>query len=153
MIISDVFKTRLDLARSMGADDCFNPIEENFSEAIAGLTDGEMCDLTVEAAGISATAQISVDALRNSGTAVWIGNAQKMVQVDMQKIVTNEIKIAGSYIYSMEIFSECVSLLSRKNINIEPIITNTMLMEDGVGAFDLLDNNKNGSVIKIILKN
>ena len=32
-----------------------------------------MCALSVEAVGISPTAQCSIDALQNAGTAVWIG--------------------------------------------------------------------------------
>ena len=142
IIVSDATDFRLKLAKKMGADATINPGKENFEEKISALTNGKMCDYAIEAVGISPTAKSSIDALKNAGTAVWIGNAQKMVSIDMQKVVTQELKIFGNYIYSLEDFITCVKLLSEKAIDVSPLITRVMDLSKGVEAFDMLINNK-----------
>ncbi|OQB23754.1 MAG: Sorbitol dehydrogenase [Firmicutes bacterium ADurb.Bin182] len=153
VIVSDAFDFRLDLAKRMGADAAINPLKCDFNRAIFDFTGGAMCDISIEAVGISSTAQSSLDALKLSGRTVWIGNASKMVSVNMQQIVTRELSIKGNYIYSMEDFAECVSLLSKKAIDAEPLITHRMDMSEGVKAFELLKNNRDGKAVKIVLTN
>ena len=153
VIVSDATDFRLELAKKLGADATINPATEDFDEAIHRLTDGKLCDASVECVGITPTAQSSINALTNSGVAVWIGNAAKMVSIDMQRIVTTELQIRGNYIYSKEDFETCVRLLSEKAIDVSPIITHHMPMAEGVEAFERLKNNKDGKAIKIILVN
>ncbi len=154
VIVSDNIEFRLELAKQLGADDVINPGAcGDFVQAISEKTGGKMCDLSVEAVGISPTAASSIDALKDAGTAVWIGNAAKMVSIDMQKVVTKELQIKGNYIYSVEDFVKCVQLLAEKAINVEPIITHHMDMSQGVEAFERLRNNKDGKAVKIILTN
>lgn len=153
IIVSDASDFRLELAKSIGADAAFNPVACNLEEKILELTGGTMCDLSVEAVGISPTAQASVDALKMAGHSIWIGNAAKMVSINMQNVVTKELSIKGSYIYSLQDFTECVRLLSKKAIDVTPFITHHMDMSQGVQAFDLLTDNKEGKAVKVVLTN
>lgn len=153
VIVSDAMDFRLELATRMGADAVLNPAKCDFETVISELTDGQMCDLSVEAVGVGPTAQASVDALRSSGTAIWIGNAAKMVSVNMQSIVTKELNIQGNYIYSLEDFQLCVRLLAQRAIDVRPLITHHMDMGQGVEAFEMLKNNRDGRAVKIVLTN
>jgi threonine dehydrogenase-like Zn-dependent dehydrogenase len=151
VICSDASDHRLELASRMGADAVLNPSKCEFEKKISDLTDGEMCDVSLEAVGISPTAQASVDALKSSGRAVWIGNAEKMVSVNMQSVVTKELHISGSFIYSFEDFKTCAALLSEKAIDVAPVITHRMDLAKGVEAFGMLCDNKDGKAVKVIL--
>jgi L-iditol 2-dehydrogenase len=153
VIVSDACDFRLEMAARMGADAVINPSSGAFEKEIMDLTGGELCDISVEAVGASATAQASVDALKNGGRAIWIGNAAKMVSVDMQRIVTKELKISGSYIFSLDDFVACARLLSVSAVDATPIITHRMDLSRGVEAFDLLRNNRDGKAVKVILTN
>lgn len=153
VIVSDACDFRLELATRMGADDVINPANGAFEKELMDLTGGELCEISVEAVGMSATAQTSVDALNNAGTSIWIGNAAKMVSVNMQRIVTKELKIIGNYIYSFDDFVKCAHLLSESAIDASPIITHQMDLSRGVEAFDLLLNNRDGKAVKVILTN
>ena len=153
VIVSDAADSRLELAKRMGADEVLNPLNCDFEQKIAELTGGAMCDISVEAVGIDPTAQSSVDALRLAGCAIWIGNAAKMVSINMQYVVTKELSIRGNYIYSLEDFKTCVRLLADKAVNAELLITHHMDMKEGVEAFELLKDNKDGKAVKIILVN
>ena len=154
VIVSDATDFRLELAKKMGADATVNPSTcGDFTQAISELTGGKMCDLSVEAVGISPTAASSIDALKDAGMAVWIGNAAKMVSIDMQKVVTKELEIKGNYIYSLDDFKTCVRLLAEQRIDVRPMITHHMDLSQGVEAFERLRNNKDGRAVKIILTN
>lgn len=154
VIVSDAADFRLDLARKLGADETVNPTAcGDFRETIARLTDGKMCDISVEAVGISPTAASSIEALRPAGVAVWIGNAAKMVSVNMQYIVTQEITVKGNYTYSYEAFCETLRLLAEKAIDVAPVISAHMPLTEGDKAFDMLTHNEGGKLIKIILEN
>jgi L-iditol 2-dehydrogenase len=151
VIVSDTFDIRLELAKTMGADAVINPAKADFKETLLNLTDGALCDIAIEAVGVSSTAQSSLDALKTSGTAIWIGNAQKMVQVDMQKIVTTELSIQGNYLYSKDDFVTCLRLLEEGDIDVRPLITDRMNLAEGVEAFEKLRSNTDGRTVKIML--
>ena len=111
-----------------------------------------MCDFAIEAVGIAPTAANSLDCLRIGGTVVWIGNAQKMVEVNMQKIVTTELTIKGNYIYDFAGFQESLKLVEEKKIDIAPLMSRVYPLSEGVKAFHDLEQNADGKLLKVFLE-
>jgi threonine dehydrogenase-like Zn-dependent dehydrogenase len=153
VIVSDATNHRLQTAKKMGADHVINSLEVDCVEAVRKITGGKMCDFAVEAVGIAATAGNSLDCLRIGGTVVWIGNAQKMVEVNMQKIVTTELTIKGNYVYDFAGFCASLRLLEERKIDIAPLMTNVYPLSEGVQAFKDLENNRDGKMQKVFLEN
>jgi threonine dehydrogenase-like Zn-dependent dehydrogenase len=143
---------RLETAKKLGADFAINAMEGDFLEKVKEITGGRLCDFSFEAVGITPTAASSLASLRIGGTAVWVGNAQKMVEVNMQQIVTTELTIKGNYVYDYEGFIESLRLLEKKAINIGTLMTNTYSLNDGVKAFKDLENNEDGKMLKVFLE-
>ena len=152
VIVSDTSPYRLKMALKLGADATVNPIEEDVVEKVKQITSGHMCDISIEAVGIAQTAQSSLDLLRIGGTSIWIGNAQKFIEVNMQKIVTTELVIKGNYVYDYESFKESLKLLENGAIKVESLISEVLPLEEGVEAFEMLEHNRDGKILKIILK-
>lgn len=152
VIVSDATNFRLDVALKMEADHTINSREVDFLDAVKRITSGKMCDFSIEAVGIAQTASNSLDCLRIGGTAVWIGNAQKMVEVNMQKIVTTELTINGNYVYDLDGFRASLKLLEDKAIDISPLMTNAYPLSDGVKAFGDLEKNSDGKMLKVFLE-
>ncbi|MEW6548772.1 MAG: zinc-binding dehydrogenase [Spirochaetota bacterium] len=152
IIVADASDFRLDVARRLGADFLINPTRQNFAKEIAEITSGAMCDFSVEAVGITATVGNAIEALKIGGTALWIGNAQKTVEINMQKIVTTELTVRGNYVYGLHDFSSSLRLLEEGKIDISPIITHTRPLADGVEVFKELEGNRDGRMLKIILE-
>ena len=50
------------------------------------------------------TAQMSVDCVKNCGRVIWVGNADQMVSINMQNVVTRELHLRGSYAFTDEDF-------------------------------------------------
>lgn len=154
IIVSDLSDYRLDLAKKLGANHVINPKKEEFKKAIKNITNNDMVDFSFEAVGFSATATQALDSLKIGGTSVWVGNAQKMIEINMQQIVTTELNIKGNYIYSIEDYNECLELIEKEKIDISSIISIKEDLSNGKKLFEkLVNENKDGEIIKIILTN
>lgn len=152
VIVSDTSAFRLQTALRMGADRVVNSREADFAGAIKELTGGAMCDFSIEAVGLQPTVSDSLEALRIGGTTVWIGNAQRIVEVNMQKVVTTELTIRGNYVYGLEDFRSSLRLLEEGKIDGGPVITHKRRLADGVSVFKELENNREGKMLKVILE-
>ncbi len=150
VIVSDVSEARLAVARQMGALHTVNPSAQDFAGAVRDLTDAQGFDLTFEAVGISATVAQSVAAVRDGGAVVWIGNSQKIVEVDMQAIVTRELQVIGSYGMNERDFARALAMLSDGRIDVAPLITRRAALAEGPGLFDELLRDE--AVIKCVIE-
>jgi len=153
VIISDLSDYRLDVAKKLKANFTINPAKENIIEAVRKITSGKMCDVSFEAVGIETTAKDSLEVLHPRGKAIWIGNAQKFISINMQEIVTTELTISGNYIYDLVSFQKSLEILEKKTINVSPLITNVYPLSEGIKAFKDLETNYDGKIIKSLLIN
>jgi 2-desacetyl-2-hydroxyethyl bacteriochlorophyllide A dehydrogenase len=153
IFVSDLSDTRLGVAKKMGADYTVNPSSGNVSDVISRGTGGAGVDVAFEAVGATPTVQQAMAALRVGGTAVWIGNSAKTVTVNMQEIVTRELCIFGTFLYTFKEFGDVVDLLNSGKLNVEPMISlRAPMMEQGVELFAKLAKDP-GPLIKVILNN
>jgi len=152
IIVSELCDGRLEKAKELRADFTIDPRKNDFLSRIKEITEGNLVDYSFEAVGFSTSACQSLKALRKCGTAVWIGNAQKIIEANMQRIVTNEINIKGSFIYTKADFINSLKLIEARKINFESIISLEEKLENGEEMFKRLKENKDGKLIKVILR-
>lgn len=150
IIISDLSDYRLKTALKMGADIAINPGKEDFKQRILENTDGKGVDVAVEAVGAEATVRQAMSALKLSGTAVWIGNNQKMINIDMQEIVTRELTVHGSFLYGYDEFRNVVELLNKGGVYVEPLISKKIVLEEAPEYFDIMAHRP-GDLIKVVV--
>ena len=145
VIVVDLSNDRLALARKHGADVTINGTEDIHAIlTAAGLRD--QIDVAVEAVGVTPTAQQTVAFVKTRGTIIWIGNNAPTVTVNMQSIVTRELQIFGSYIYTDADFRECVQMLSEKPQDFSGIISQVISVEQAQDVFEELSR---GATAKI----
>lgn len=152
IIVSDMSDSRLEVARTLGADFSINPQKEDFLARIQEITANEMADVAFEAVGFAASVTQAHSALKNRGTIVWVGLAQQMIDINMHRVVTAELNVRGSFLYSEEDFINSLKLIETGAVQLDPIISMAMNLEHGVEAFKNLQNNNDGRIIKIILE-
>ena len=66
-------------------------------EVVREATGGSGADVSIEAVGAGATARHTIDATRNAGTVVWLGNSDDRIEIGMQTLVTRNLNVRGSY--------------------------------------------------------
>lgn len=150
VFVSDLSDHRLSVAKAMGADFALNPSSGDIADLIKAETNGLGVDVAFEAVGATPTVQQAMASLKIGGTAVWIGNSAKMININMQEIVTRELKVVGTFLYTLEEFKSVVDLLNQGKLNVEPMISLTEPMQNGVEYFKKLAKDP-GSLIKVIL--
>lgn len=136
--ISDVSAARLALAKKMGATTTLDPTAQDIAAFTDQHTGGRGFDVTFEAVGISATVAQSLRAVRDGGTVVWIGNNQRLIEVDMQAVVTRELKVLGTYGMNEQDFRRALDMLADGRIDGERLITRRAALDEGPGLFDEL---------------
>lgn len=138
ILVSDLNPARLRLAAQLGADVTVNPATDRLADVIRDRTGGVGVDTAIEAVGIGATVDQAMQSLRAGGTCVWIGNDQKKIELDMQNIVTRELRVQGTYIYTRDEYLEAVSLIETGKIRTEPLISGRFPLAEGPEIFRLL---------------
>jgi threonine dehydrogenase-like Zn-dependent dehydrogenase len=136
--VSDISNTRLEVARLIGAEIILNSTRQNARQVVDEYTAGRGVDIAFEAVGLSATAQQTVEVTRNKGTVVWIGNNQRLIEIDMQAIVTRELSLLGSYGMTSEEFWRSLSMLADGQMPTEHLINRRAEPSEGPQLFDQL---------------
>lgn len=151
LFISDISDRRLSVAMRLGAI-AINPESVDIFSYIKEMTGGKGIELSFEAVGITKTVEQAVMSLGKKGTSIWIGNFMKIIEIDMQHIVTNELSIAGSYAYSFSDFKTAVDLLAENSIDSSGIVTDVEDLSRGAEVFQRLASGDE-SIIKAVLIN
>lgn len=136
--VSDVSDARLELAQAIGADIVINPTRQKARQVVDEFTNGSGVDIAFEAVGISATSQQTLEVTRNKGVVIWIGNNQRMIEIDMQAIVTRELSVIGSYGMTDEEFQRSLRMLADGVIPTDKLINRRATLEEGPQLFDEL---------------
>ncbi|QMV42728.1 NAD(P)-dependent alcohol dehydrogenase [Cohnella cholangitidis] len=147
----DMESFRLERALQMGATDVVNLREEDVQSAIMRITEGHKADLAIETAGNGRAAQSALQAVRRGGRVVLVGLPQENeTPLSIPYIVDNEIDIRGVFRYH-NTYPTGVAIMSGDHIDLEPVITDYMSLEETSRAFEKAINEKN-STLKIVIR-
>jgi L-iditol 2-dehydrogenase len=113
-------------------------------------TDGRGADVALEVVGIAATVQMAIQCTRRGGAITLVGNLAPKVEVPLQAIVTRELTLYGSCASNGEI-PECIDLMRRGLIQVEPLITAVAPLTDGPKWFERLYAGEPGAM-KVVLQ-
>ncbi len=136
--VSDTSDVRLQRARQIGADVLINPTRENPRAVVDGFTHGQGADIAFEAVGAGVTCRQTLEVTRDRGSVIWIGNSAKMVEIDMQMVVTRELRVLGSYGMTSQDFRRTLQMLADGVIPTELIIDRRARLSEGETLFEEL---------------
>jgi len=147
----DLEPFRLERALRIGADGVINPREEDAVEALLRLNGGRKADLAIETAGSGAAAQSALKAVRRGGRVVLVGLPQEEgTPLNIPYIVDNEIDIRGVFRYH-NTYPTGVAVMAAESLDLEPIITDRMTLDETPKAFEKAIHEKNRT-LKIIIE-
>lgn len=147
--ISDVSEERLKLADSFGFVTTLNPIEEDVVEIIMKDTDNTGVDVAIECAGVQATFDTCLEAVKITGTVCIISIFGEDPVLPTFQALVKEAKIVSSLAYAHN-YDRVIDLISSGQVPAEKIITNRIdldnVVEDGL---ELLLTDKSQSKILV----
>lgn len=150
IIVTDLSSYRLGVAKQNGADIIINPSVQDLNQVLRENSVHDSIDIAFEAVGITATVQQTVDCVCNNGIIIWVGNSDQMVTLNMQSVVTREVIIKGTYVFTEEDFADSIRLLSESNVDITGVVSGIIPLEEAVAAFEELSAGR-GELIKVLV--
>jgi len=146
---SEVIPYRLDLAHRMKADLVFDATKVDVAEEVWAATDGEGVDLLLEMSGHPSAIHQGLKALRNGGYAVLLGIPSRPLEIDLAE----EIIFKGVTVYGVvgrlmyETWYRTRALLSSGAVDVSPIITHRLPLEDFEKGVELMRSGQCGKVV------
>lgn len=131
---TDITDFTLEMAAQNGADITING--RTNADALGAYQAGKgTFDVLFECTGVAAALAGGIAALRPRGVIVQLGLGGDM-QLPVQAITAKELELRGSFRFHSEFFTG-VQLMQKGLINVKPLITQTMALDDAVAAFEL----------------
>jgi L-iditol 2-dehydrogenase len=135
-ILTDAIDDRLARAKTLGADETINIEKHDATERIMDITDGAGVDRVIEVTGKPLSVAQAINIARTAGSVTLAGSHFATAEIDPNKIMRYELTIHGSITYVQEDFPRAITLLDK--VEVEPIITHRLPLDDAEGAFKLL---------------
>lgn len=135
LIAVDLSKERLQKAEELGATCMINPSLEAANETLKAMGLEKKIDVAFDAVGAGATVQTCLDSLKNGGISVWVGMMPAQAITNISQIVSRELKISGSYIYTKKDFVDAMGYLGSGEIDASPMISKRVGLYEAEAAF------------------
>ena len=135
VVISDLVKPKLALARSLGPVRAVNVAEEDLAEVTMEETGGRGTDVVFEASGSAKAAGSVLGPVRRGGRIVFVGMPNEEVAFDIVALQAKEVEIETVFRYA-NVYDRAVDLLASGRLDVRPFITDTYPFEKSVQAFE-----------------
>lgn len=149
VFITDVDASRLEMARSLGADAIIDSSRESLTARVQRLTSTRGVDVALEAVGRPETVAAAIDCTRKGGTVALVGNISPEVSIPLQKVVTRQIRLQGSCASAGE-YPQAMEWMADGKIKVTPLITAVAPLEEGPSWFARL-YAREPNLMKIVL--
>lgn len=148
IIVSELAEGRRVLAKQLGADVVVDPKNESLSEAVKARTDGLGADIAIECVGTPQPMADCVENVRKGGRIVVAGAFDRPYNLDLLQLMIKEQTIIGTFGSAMELY-ECAELISSGKVDVSPIVSAVIGLDDVPKAFaDLAaDRGSNGKIL------
>ncbi len=137
IVATDLAQNALAHAKSAGADSVIN-IAETPEAMSAFEADKGYFDVLFECSGVASALAGGIAAMRPRGVVMQLGLGGDM-SVPMMAITSKELDLRGSFRFHEE-FATAVSLMQSGLINVKPLITHTMPMDEAEAAFQVAND-------------
>lgn len=133
IVVIDLSDNALEYARKIGAD---VTIKAGADDALADYEAGKgYFDVLYECSGSSQALASGMRAMRPRGVVLQLGLGGDM-QVPMMMLTSKELHLRGSFRFHEE-FAMAVKLMHDGLIDVKPLISHSMPMDDAIKAFDI----------------
>lgn len=147
IVATDIAPATLAMAGKVGADRTIDVGIDR--EALAPFAaDKGYFDVVFECAGNTHALASALQSVRAGGTVVQVGLAGAEIPVPINTIVAKEIALKGTFRFDAE-FGFAVDLISRRAVDVSPLLTETMPLDRAVEAFELASDRSRAMKVQL----
>lgn len=147
IVAVDVSPERLELARSLGADEVVNPREGDPIQAIRDLTHGEGADATLDCTGNATARAQTVRSARVFGRACFVGEGGSVTLEPSPDIIHRHLTLYGSWTFPMVGLEECARFVVDRQVPLDRLITHRFSLDQAEEAFRVFDGGATGKCV------
>jgi L-idonate 5-dehydrogenase len=147
IVATDLTDFTLGIARAAGADRAINTGAEPEGLAAYAVDKGYF-DVLYECTGVAAALAGAIPAVRPRGMILQLGMGGDM-SLPVQAITAKELELRGSFRFHEE-FALAVGLMRKGLIDVKPLITHAVPLEDAEGAFRLASDRSRAMKAQIV---
>jgi 2-desacetyl-2-hydroxyethyl bacteriochlorophyllide A dehydrogenase len=154
IVISDVMKNRLEIARAMGADRVVCTAEEDLAKVVHEVTEGRGADVVVETVGSAGAKTVyqAVELTRARGTIVIMGtNPENRSEFPVTTFKEKEMTMIGSRGIPFDALERALMMLAEERVNLKPVITHRFPLEKIHDAMRTAEHEKD-KALKVMIK-
>lgn len=149
VVATDTEPYRLELAKTMGAHQVLDPSRDDVEGTIAALTGGDGVDVVLEMSGAPAALEQALRVATRGASVSLLGIFSEPPALDLSELVIMKgLRLHGIFgrrIY--DTWERTQALLRSGALDVSPIITHRLGLEDWQQAFDLVAARHAGKVV------
>ncbi len=151
VMITDISKFRLNLAKECGIDIVLDVSKYDLSEEIVKEFGAERADLILECIGFQATINNAINNARKGSDIIVVGVYPEEVGVNMGFIQDRELRLIGTLMYREEDYLDAIELIANKKVKTDKLITDYFEFKDYDLAYKHIEERKD-KVMKVMIK-
>ncbi|MGG5819100.1 L-idonate 5-dehydrogenase [Falsiroseomonas sp. HW251] len=148
VVVTDVVDPPLALARRLGADLGLNTRSDPQALDRFGTDKGHF-DVVFEASGAGAALAGALHAARPGATIVQLGLGGE-IPLPVNVLVAKEIALRGTFRFHEE-FAWAVEIIAARRIDVTPLLTEVLKLDDAVAAFELAGDRGRSMKVQLAL--
>ena len=150
VVVSESDEKRRGLAEKLGADFTLDPSERDAPTSVQERTDGRGADAVFVAVGGKGAAEQGIAMAGKRGRVVFYGSTHPSTMISVSSEIHYDEKcLTGSSNATPEEFREAVALLSSRAIDVGPLISKVIRLDDIKAGFE---TRPKGDIQRIIVK-
>jgi alcohol dehydrogenase len=150
VVAIDLAATRLDAAKTFGADVVVNNGEQDPIAAVQDLTGGLGADVVIEAVGVPATFELAAELVRPVGHVANIGVHGKPVTLHLERLWSRDVTITTGLVDTSSI-PTLLKLVTSHQIDAEQFITHRFGFDEFIAAYDVFARASETGALKVVL--
>ena len=149
-LVTDISDTRLELAKSLGADFAVNTLKKDFGEAMLEAFGPDKADVIYECAGSDITMEQAIQNARKGSMIVLVAVFGKRASVDLAKLNDSELDLNTSMMYRHEDYVDAIRFVKEGSIRLKPLQSAHFAFQDYAKAYDYIDANRE-TTMKVLI--
>jgi threonine dehydrogenase-like Zn-dependent dehydrogenase len=135
VIAIDMLDSRLEIARSLGADEVVDARAGDTVERLRELTGGEGVDVGIECSGSPAAQNTLLDAARRLGSVAFVGESRETTIKPSDQLIRKILTVIGAWYFASWEYPEIAAFIMGHELPVERIITHRFRLDEAGDAF------------------
>lgn len=142
VFMTDISDTRLEIAKSCGADHTFNTLEADPEEEVLRIFGSDKPDLIYDCAGNNTSIGQAIRIARKGSMIILVAVFSAMASVDLAVLNDHELDLNTSMMYRHNDYLEAIEMVRSGKVRLQPLMSKHFPFRRFLDAYQYIDENR-----------